>query len=107
MDGHQGPAVEIYTGKDDQILRRMVVDLASRTRLRHGGHGRARLSITDVNEDQDISAPADAKPFDELLSQLGGLGALGGRRLVLGGGVRLGRRLLGAPRRTSRSTPSA
>jgi hypothetical protein len=35
------------------------------------------VSITDLNEDQDIAEPADAKPFNELLGQLGGLG-LGG-----------------------------
>ena len=36
------------------------------------------VSITDLNEDQDIAEPSDAKPFNELLGQLGGLGALGG-----------------------------
>ena len=35
------------------------------------------LSISDLNEDQEISAPSGAKPFDQLLSKFGGLG-LGG-----------------------------
>ena len=39
------------------------------------------FSISGLNEDQEISESSGAKPFDQLLSQLGGLG-LGG----LGGG---------------------
>jgi hypothetical protein len=73
------PRVEIYTGKDDQILRRLVINLGVEDAA-SGTTGTVALdiSITDLNEDQDIAEPADAKPFDQLLSQLGGLGALGG-----------------------------
>jgi hypothetical protein len=72
------PRVEIYTGKDDSILRRMVVNLG----VDDKGSGTSGtvafdVSITDLNEDQDIAEPADAKPFSDLLGQLGGLG-LGG-----------------------------
>jgi hypothetical protein len=72
------PRVEIYTGKDDKIMRRMVVNLgvddkASKTT----GTVLFDVSIQDLNEDQDIAEPADAKPFGDLLGQLGGLG-LGG-----------------------------
>ena len=35
------------------------------------------FQLLDLNEDQSIEAPSDAKPFDQLLGQLGGLG-LGG-----------------------------
>jgi hypothetical protein len=35
------------------------------------------FSLLDLNEDHTIEAPSGAKPFDELLGQLGGLG-LGG-----------------------------
>jgi hypothetical protein len=72
------PRVEIYTGKEDTILRRMVVDLGVDDQA-SGTTGTVAfdVSITDLNEDQDIAEPADAKPFDELLGQLGGLG-LGG-----------------------------
>ena len=49
------------------------------------------LSISDLNEDQEISEPSGAKPFDQLLSQLGGLG-LGG--LGGAGGSARRRRLL-------------
>jgi hypothetical protein len=73
------PRVEIYTGKDDQILRRLVVnmgvdDAASKT----AGKVALDLSITGVNDDQEISAPSGAKPFSQLLTTLGGLSALSG-----------------------------
>jgi hypothetical protein len=68
--------VEIYTGADDQILRRLVVDLGLQA-----PEGEAQsldvsfdLQLLDVNEDQDIEAPSGAKPFDELVAQLEGLG---------------------------------
>ena len=50
------------------------------------------LSISDLNEDQKISEPSGAKPFDQLLSQLGGLGlgGLGGA----GGAARRRQRLV-------------
>jgi hypothetical protein len=83
IDAVKSLAVEIYTGKDDRILRRMVVDLAVNPPEGTAGGTQSAtvkldLQFTDVNEPQDISAPADAKPLDELLGQLGGLGALGG-----------------------------
>jgi hypothetical protein len=70
------PRVEIYTGKDDTILRRMVVNFG----IEEGGTTGTvafDIAISDLNEDQDIAEPADAKPFDQLLGQLGGLGGLG------------------------------
>jgi hypothetical protein len=78
LDAVKDPRVEIYTGKDDQILRRMVVNLG----IEDSGSGTSGtlgfdVSLTDLNEDQDIAEPADAKPFAELLGQFGGLG-LGG-----------------------------
>jgi hypothetical protein len=78
LDAVKDPRVEIYTGKDDQILRRLVVNLGVEdAQTDTSGTVAFDISITDLNEDQDIAEPADAKPFDELLSQLGGLG-LGG-----------------------------
>jgi hypothetical protein len=75
VEGVKDPRVEIYTGKDDTILRRMVVnfgidDKSSDT----SGSVAFDISITDLNEDQDIAEPSDAKPFSDLLGQLGGLG---------------------------------
>jgi hypothetical protein len=76
IEAVKDPRVEIYTGKEDTILRRMLVNLGVED---SGTSGTVAfdVSITDLNEDQEIAEPADAKPFDELLGQLGGLG-LGG-----------------------------
>jgi hypothetical protein len=70
--------VEIYTGKDDTTLRRMVVGMT----VDGGNQGSGTLTLDfqllDLNEDQAIEAPSGAKPFDQLLGQLGGLGLGGG-----------------------------
>jgi hypothetical protein len=70
-------SVEIYTGKSDRILRRMVIDLNATSKGQTAAV-RLDLQFTDVNQDQSISEPSGAKPFDQLLSQLGGLGGLAG-----------------------------
>ena len=71
-------SVEIYTGKEDTTLRRMVVNTTVEA-PDNGGTGTLSLDfqLLDLNEDQSIEAPSGAKPFDQLLGQLGGLG-LGG-----------------------------
>jgi hypothetical protein len=83
-------SVEIHTGADDRILRRIVVTMS--VVPPEDGAGvvdlKFDLQLLDVNEDQEIEAPADAKPFEDLLQQLeglglGDLGALGG---AAGGG---------------------
>lgn len=78
IEAVRDPRVEIYTGKEDKILRRLVInfgveDEASGT----SGTVAFDVSISDLNEDQEIAEPADAKPFSDLLGQFGGLG-LGG-----------------------------
>jgi hypothetical protein len=82
--------VEIDTGAEDRILRRMVVSMRVETPEGVEAAGakaadvRFALQLLDVNEDQDISAPQNPKPFEDLASKLGGLGlGLGG----LGGGA--------------------
>jgi hypothetical protein len=73
-------SVEIYTGKDDTTLRRMVVDMgieADENGQKTSGTLGLDFQLLDLNEDQSIEAPSGAKPFNDLLSQLGGLG-LGG-----------------------------
>jgi hypothetical protein len=72
--------VEVYSGKDDRILRRLKFDLTA-----EGSTVTLDLTLTGVNEDQDIPEPSDAKPFSELAEQLGGLG-LGGLGGAGGGG---------------------
>jgi predicted small secreted protein len=72
--------VQIYTGKRDRLLRRMV--LAADVKDPNSAQGaKVRLDITytKVNEDQAIAAPSGAKPFSELLKKVGALkNSLGG-----------------------------
>ena len=77
--------VEIFTGADDKMLRRIVVDADVVAPEGEDGFDSADVrldySISELNEDQEISAPSDPKPFDELARQLQGLnlgGATGG-----------------------------
>ena len=72
--------VEIYTGKDDTTLRRMVINLDVATPATSSG-GSAQsgtvaldFQLLDLNQSQTINAPSGAKPFDQLLGQLGSLG---------------------------------
>jgi hypothetical protein len=76
-------SVEIHTGADDRILRRMVISMVLAGPDGQEVDARFDLQLQEVNEEQEIEAPGDAKSFDELLSQfeglgLGGLGSLGG-----------------------------
>jgi hypothetical protein len=81
----QEASVDVYSGKDDSILRRLSLSLAIEPPASAGGSAvssvQVDLSVTlsDVNEPQTITAPSGAKPISGLLSQLGlsGLGALG------------------------------
>jgi hypothetical protein len=87
----KGLDVTVYTGADDRILRRLVVSAD----LKDAGSEvdaaiRFDVTFTKVGEDQSFPAPADAKPFSELLKAvdaagLGNLGALGGGGAAGGG----------------------
>jgi hypothetical protein len=93
-------SVEIHTGAEDRILRRIVVALRLVPPESASGDAASidvkfDLQLLDVNEDQEIEAPADARSFNELLQQieglgiegLGGLGGLGGSGGGGGGGT--------------------
>ncbi len=88
-DAVKNPKVEIYTGKADKILRRMVLSLGivapkSSSSPNASANFKLDFSISDLNKDQSISEPSGAKPFDQLTSKLGGLG-LGGLGGASGG----------------------
>jgi hypothetical protein len=80
--------VEIHTGAEDRILRRVVVAMRltapeGSTQGAESVDVRFDLQFLEVNEDQEIDAPDDARPFEDLVQQLeglglGDLGALGG-----------------------------
>jgi hypothetical protein len=83
-EGVKSATVDVYTGEDDQILRRL--DLA--LELEDPGSNDAlslslSIGFSDVNESQEINAPEDARPLDELIP--GGVGGLGGLGSGLGG----------------------
>lgn len=73
--------VEIYTGADDRILRRIVLDAdvvaPDGEDKFESADVRLDYSLSELNEDQTIEAPRDPRPFSELERQLHGLG-LGG-----------------------------
>lgn len=66
--------VEVYSGNEDRLLRRAVVaitfDVPQDAREATGGlqSGELRLdfTISELNEDQEIEAPQDARPIAEL-----------------------------------------
>ena len=81
--------VDVYTGKDDKILRKLVIkfafDVPAAQRSQSGGLRSGDIGLTvevdDVNKTQDIKAPANPKPFRDLSAAVKGLG-----NLNLGGG---------------------
>jgi hypothetical protein len=93
----QEATLDVYSGKDDQVLRRLSLSLAIEPPTDAEGstvsHVDVDLSVTlsDVNEPQEISAPQDTQPISGLLSDLGlsGLGLIdpsGGTNGGVGGG---------------------
>lgn len=63
-------SVAIYVGEDDLIMRRLHLPVVLNTQSGGTANFDLDLSYTDVNESQDIEAPSNPKPFDELVSQL-------------------------------------
>jgi len=85
--------VEVYTGADDKIMRRLVITM----KLQPPGESdsadvKLDMQFLDLNEDQEINTPDNAKPFSELAQKLqslglgGGLGSLGSPNSSSGSG---------------------
>lgn len=82
--------LDVYTGKDDKILRRLDVELqfnvpkGSRAGAQGLTGGRIGLTLqySDLNQPQTIATPTNVRPFTELRGALSSLSALG-----LGGGA--------------------
>lgn len=67
--------VDIYTGVDDRILRRLDLNLVLSDPSEEGPlELELSIGISGVNEEQTIEAPADPQPIEELVP--GGLGAI-------------------------------
>ena len=74
------PRIEIYTGAEDKIMRRLVLTLGL-VDEGSGGSGTIAfdVAVTDLNEPQEIAEPENAQPFERLAAQLQSiLPALGG-----------------------------
>jgi hypothetical protein len=73
--------VDVYTGVDDHSLRRLALsvslavpkDAQKQAGGLKSGELRFDLTIADLNKDQSIKAPAGARPFSELQSQIAAL----------------------------------
>jgi hypothetical protein len=86
-------SVDVYSGKDDHILRRLSLSLsiappASADAQVSSVDVDFSVTLSDVNEPQSITAPSSAKPISDLLSQfgIGSLGPLGPGGSGVGGG---------------------
>jgi hypothetical protein len=83
--------IELDTGKDDKVLRRTLVNVDLQPPQGSSGGVtsaavRLDLKLEGVNESQDINAPANPKPFADLLNSLGALGIGGGAGATGGSG---------------------
>lgn len=89
----QDPQFEVYVGKDDGALRRLVTALTftlpEEAQVSAGGATGGNVSFTvefaEVGEPQEIAAPPDPRPLTDLASQFGGLGGLFGAPGLPGG----------------------
>ena len=72
--------IELWTGKDDKIMRRLNVRLAfevseerrERAQGLESGVIRFDLAIGGINDEQTINAPEGARPLDELIQSIQG-----------------------------------
>jgi hypothetical protein len=78
--------VQVYTGAQDRMLRRLVLHAVLRDpAAKSDSNLDLDLQLTKVGEDQQISAPAHAKPFAQLLKVTGLLSSGGSLGALLGG----------------------
>jgi hypothetical protein len=79
-------AVQVYTGAQDRMLRRLVLHAVLRDpSTKSDSNLDLDLQLTKVGEDQSISAPANPKSFNQLLKVTGALNGGGGLGALLGG----------------------
>jgi hypothetical protein len=78
-------SIDVYSGTDDHLLRKLALSLDITPPSGSGANVSSvtvnlSVAFSDVNQPQTITAPSNAKPLQDLLSQLGipGLPGLGG-----------------------------
>jgi hypothetical protein len=75
---------DLFTGKDDKIIRKLATNLVIEPPAGSGGPSRIDLNfsitLTDINKPQTVTAPSSSKPLTDLLGRfnIGGLGAATG-----------------------------
>ena len=94
-DAVQTASIDVYSGTDDHLLRKLAVSLAIAPPSSAGASVSKldvnfSITLSDVNQPQTITAPSNAKPISDLLSQLGlpglpGVGGTGGFSIPGGG----------------------
>lgn len=73
QDAVDTATVDVFTGKDDKLLRRLDVSVKLKpSGSVKGGTIRFQLELDALNKDQTITAPANTKPLDDLIGQQGG-----------------------------------
>jgi hypothetical protein len=84
-DSVNSASIDVYSGSDDHLLRKLAVSLSIAPPASSGAtvsNLKVDFSVTlsDVNQPQTITAPSNAKPLSDLLGQLGipGLPGVGG-----------------------------
>jgi hypothetical protein len=95
----QDASIDVYSGKDDRLLRKLSLSLTIEPPASAGTPVTSvdvdfSMTFSDVNEPQTIAAPSSARPFRDLADQLGlgglpgvgGLPGLGGGAGGVGGG---------------------
>jgi len=91
----ENASIDVYSGVDDHLLRRLVVSLGIAPPESAGAPVSSvdvefSVTLSDVNQPQTISAPSNPKPISDLLGQLGipsipGLEGTGGFTFPQGG----------------------
>jgi hypothetical protein len=89
-------SIDVYSGTDDHLLRKLAMSLDIAPPAGSGANVSSvtvnlSIALGDVNQPQTITAPSNAKPLQDLLSQLGipglpGIGGTGGFSLPGSGG---------------------
>jgi hypothetical protein len=90
----EDPSFDVYVGKEDDVIRRVSVDLRltvpekDRKELGgiEGGSLRFTVELSDVNGDQKVEAPARSRPVSALTTQLGGAAGSGSQGRSSNGG---------------------
>jgi hypothetical protein len=67
--------IEVYTGKDDRLLRRLLItlgfspDTPAQVKSALGVDVDFEFAVSDPNKDVSVEAPAEARPYSELVGE--------------------------------------